>query len=448
MYAEQTPPGAAKNPVIIQGQPGLTQFTTCGIGPIRGLWQMANTLYAVSGSSLYSVTSAGVSTIVGSGIKGIGTVSMADNGTQLCIVNGTQGYIYSGVGGFEPITDPNFNPSTVVTYFDGYFIFTWTGTNQWFISNLLDGTTFTALDFAAVESEPGNTVSIVNQQENLLIFAQKVIETWYDSGDVTFPFARYDGATIERGCIAPYSVVKQDNSVFFLGDDKIAYRLNGIIPVRISTHAIEQEWQKYSTMADAVAFSYTWNGHKFVYFEFPSANTVWGYDIATGLWAERISYASNGMSYGRWRANSYVSCYNKLLIGDNYSGVIGYLDPTVFTEYGNVMPAHLVGPVLNNNRKRMFMPLFELDMQKGVGVTTGQGSDPQVMMDYSDDGGNTFKNRQQWQSFGPIGQSTEQIRMRWRRLGQFRERSMRIIISDPVVRTIISNNVQLTEGTN
>lgn len=445
MYMEVQPSGT-KDQTPIFGVPGLVQFSTCGAGPVRGMWNMAGVLYVVSGGSLYSVSSAGVSALLGGVISGTGNVSMADNGTQLCIVNGTNGYIYSVSGGFQLIIDPNFNPAGTVTFFDNYFVFTHTGTNEFFISESLDGTTYSALAFASAEVSPDLTVSVVNQQENLLIFGQTTIETWYDSGDVNFPFNRYDGATIERGCIAPLTTIKEDNSVFFLGDDLIFYRLNGVVPTRVSTHAIESAWSLYPLQSDATCFSLTWQGHKWVVLTFPSGNATWVYDIATGLWHERISFNQSGSSMMRWRGNAYCTIYNKQLVGDAFTGQIGYLDATTFTEYGNTLQAFMISPVTHSDRHRIFAQRFELDVESGVGLNTGQGSDPQIMLDWSDDGGRSFSSLQLWQSIGKIGAYTQ--RLRWLRLGQFRNRVYRVTISDPVPRNIIANNIDVKLGLN
>lgn len=445
MYLESQPAGS-KDQAPIFSVPGLTQLAICGAGPIRGMWPMAGILYVVSGGNLYSVTRTGAVTLLGGTVTGTGNVSMSDNGTQLCIVNGVEGYIYSVAGGFQLIIDPNFNPANTVTFFDNYFVFSHTNTNQFFISNTLDGTTYSALAFASAEVSPDLVLATVNQQENLLIFGQRTIETWYDSGDINFPFNRYDGATIERGAVAPLSIIKEDNSVFFLGDDLIFYRLNGVVPVRVSTHAIEASWAKYPLQSDATCFSLTWQGHKWVVLTFPSGNATWVYDIATNMWHERISFNSTGSSMLRWRGNAYCNIYGMNLIGDAFTGQIGIMDDTVFTEYGNTLQAYLVAPVIHSDRHRVFMQRFELDVESGVGLTSGQGSDPQIMLDWSDDGGRTFSAQQPWQSAGKIGEYTK--RLRWLRLGQFRNRVFRVTIADPVRRNIIANNADLKAGLN
>jgi hypothetical protein len=443
MYSEKQPQDA-KSLIPVLGVPGLTSFAVCGTGPIRGMHIMNSILYAVSGGTLYSVSSTGTVTSLGSTIAGTGVVSMSDNGTQLCIVSNPYGYIYTVAGGFQAITSTNFNAADIVTFFDDYFVFNWSGTNKFFLSAILDGTTYSGLDFASAEVQPQNVISIVNQQENLLIFCTGHTETWYDSGALSFPFQRYDGATIERGCTGNQSPVKEDNSVFFLGDDLIYYRLNGIIPVRISTHALEYEWSTYSTVQDCFSFSYTYGGHKFIVVTFPTALRTFVYDISTGLWHERESWDQNNRTYKRWRGNCHVQTYGMNLIGDAINGNIGYLDPTNFTEYGNTIPAELISPPIHSDRKRVFHSGFELDIVAGVGLATGQGSNPYIMLDWSDDGGNTYSPVKPWNSMGVIGQFTQ--RLRWLRNGQARQRVYRVRITDPVKRTIMAAHADLSVG--
>lgn len=442
-YVEKEPEDA-KTPVALFGAPGLSKFANVGSGPIRNMHVMNNVLYVVSGGHLYSVSSTGVVTDLGGTILGSGYVPMADNGTQICIVNGIEGYIWSATGGLQIIADPNFHTANSVTFFDNFFAFDWANTNKWFISNSQDGTTYDGTNFASAEVSPDYVLSLLNQQENMLIFGQKTIETWYDAGAINFPFQRVTGATIERGCAAALSPVKEDSSVFFLGDDLVYYRLNGTALVRQSTHAIEAEWQTYSTVSDAYSFSYTFEGHKFICVNFPTANKTWFYDISTDLWHERESWDENNNSFGRWRGTCAIEAYGLVLVGDLYSNNIGSLTSSAYTEFGNTQKMLATSPPLHHDRNRIYVSTLEMDVEAGVGLTTGQGSDPIIYMDYSKDGGRTFNNLQRFNALGKIGAYL--TRVRWLRLGQSRTWVFRIHISDPVKRVIIRAYAQVSEG--
>jgi hypothetical protein len=194
------------------------------------------------------------------------------------------------------ITAPAFQAAATVVYFDGYFVFDAAGTNTWFISGLGDGTQYSTLDRASAQADPDHVLAVVNYHEQLLIFGGKTIEVWYDSGALKFPFQRFDGAFVQRGLAGPLAIVREDNTVLWLGEDLIFYRLDGYRPVRVSTFGTESAWAKYPTAVTASAFVVTIEGHKFIFLTFPSAQVTWCYDISSGtqqpLWHERESWGS------------------------------------------------------------------------------------------------------------------------------------------------------------
>lgn len=425
----------AKNDVALFGSPGVVDFANCGSGPLRGMLEMGGALYALSGPTLYSVTQTGVATAVGGLVSGTGVVSMATNGEQLEIVNGVNGYIYSEDGGFTLITDTEFHTANSVTYIDSFFALDRAGTNEFFLSDSLDGTAYDGTMFASAEWQPDNVVSVLNHLERLNVFGAKSIEIYANTGAANFPFQRIKGAGFEVGIIGPHAKSTDEQSIYMIANDRKSYRIaNGLAP--FSTPAIEQAWQKYPVISDAFSFSFTFNGHRFVVFTFPTINETWVFDKTTNLWHERVSWDVHGQSLGRWRINCVENCYGKVLVGDAYSGKIGYLDGETYTEFGNTIQAELVSPPIHGNGKRVFMPMFELDIETGVGIPSGQGEDPQIMLSISDDGGRTWSDQQPWRSMGRAGQYG--TRLRWDRLGSFQEsRTLKVTISDPVKRVII-----------
>jgi hypothetical protein len=72
-------------------------------------------------------------------------------------------------------------------------------------------------------------------------------------------------------------------------------------------------------------------------------------------------------------------------------------------------------------------------METGIGLTSGQGSIPQVMLQYSRDNGHTWSN-ERWVSAGMIGRYKAEVR--WARLGRAYDFVFKIRISDPVKRCI------------
>ncbi len=448
-FAEQAPRDA-KSQVVVFNAPGTKSFTTGLAGGERGTKVMNGVLYVVAGNRVYSVNSSGTATSLGTINTSTGRVGMAVNRAtvqELIIVDGTDGWIYDTTNGLVKIADADFVTADTVTFQDGYFIVNKAGTSQFFISALDDGTSWSATDFADAEGDPDEVVAVFSDHRELWVFGEETIEVYFNSGATDFPFERIQGAFIERGCAAAHSVAADDNTLFWLGDDGIIYRAAGYTPQRISTHAIEEEIRGFTDLSDAFAFFVTVSGHKFYHISFPNGGVsgrdtaTFVYDAATKLWHERES-----LNLGYWRGSSYAFVYDKHIVGDTFQGRLGELDMDTYDEYGDTMQGILTGPVVDADRRRVFHRRFELDIESGVGDTTGTASDPQVWMDYSDNGGRTYSPRKPFRSMGKIGAYRQ--RLRWLRLGQARNRIYRVTVADAVKRSIIAAHLDPAMGAN
>lgn len=399
--------------------PGLDLFASIAPGqPVRGLHFMdSSVLYAVVGAFLYSIDQGGTATVVG-GIPDSGHVRMADNGTQLAICAGTTGYVLSA-GVLAPPTDlPTVSD---VTYIDSYIVWTIANSDQCIFSAINDATSYDLLDVFSAEGAPDGLLAILNDHLQLLLFGTRTTEIFYDSGDADNPFQRQGNAFIERGIFSRDSAVKIDNGVHFFGDDRIVYRLDGYSPTRISTHAIEYHLRN---VTDAWAFTYTQEGHKF--YCLCTDQGTWCYDMATGAWHERLSTGRDN-----YRVGFSETAWGRPIMGDNETGLLYSPSLDSFTENGDYISMQIDLPTLTASRTRVTMYSFEVYCETGVGLNSGQGSDPQMMLTYSDDGGRTWSN-ELWRSMGLIGEY--KTRCIWRSLGQFRQRQMHLVITDPVRR--------------
>lgn len=430
-------PTDGKEAAFLNLAPGKVLRKSLGAGAVRGQWQFGNYGYAVVGNSLYKVDAFWNATLLGT-VTGSGPVSMVDNGIQLFIAANPDGFIYNAnTGVFGAITDPDFPGAVTVGYIDGYFVFNQPNSQKIWITSLLDGTMIDPLDFASAEGSPDNIVSIIVDHREVWVFGTNSVEVWYDSGGVDFPLSRIQGAFLEIGCQAPYSVAKLDSSLFWLGSDArgngIVYRANGYTGQRVSTHAVEFAIQNYSTISDAIGYTYQQEGHSFYVLIFPTADKTWVYDVSTGMWHERASF-SNG-SFHRDISNCQMNFNNEIIVGDYQTGNLYALDLNTYDDNGAILKWlrswRALGPG-QNNLKRSAQHSLQLDCESGVGLNTGQGSDPQAVLRWSDDGGHTWSNEHN-RSMGKIGEYGR--RVIWRRLGmttKLRDRVYEVSGTDPV----------------
>lgn len=352
--------------------------------------------------------------------------------------------VSSTTSSFTQIMDPNFHGANTVEFFDGYFVYDWPGTNQFYLSGLLDGTSYNGLDFASAEASPDFLIATIQNLQLLFLFCTAHIELWYDAGAADFPFQRYAGGVINYGCISPYTIIKQDGAIFFLGVDKIMYRLQANVPIRISTHEMEHIIVQDPDITSASCFTFVLEGHKMIVLTLAASNRTLVFDISTNKWHERESWDENNISLGRWRGNCAIEAYGKTYIGDAFNGMTSLLDWTVYTELGNTIRGLVHSAPVHFDRQRIFISRAELDVETGVGLVSGQGSDPQIMLRYSQDGARTWSKLQPWRSMGKIGSYLQ--RLRWLRMGVAYQWVFEITITDPVKRTIIAFHVDREVG--
>jgi hypothetical protein len=402
LYPEVIPEGG-KEPAYLQRCPGLDLLNTVGEGPIRGLYTLGNFLYVVSGNEFYKLNANIIAqpfystllaqdggfilledgdnillevqggSVIGL-ISGAGPVSMADNGTQIFIAANPDGYIYNtSTQTFAQITDEDFPGAVTVGYLDGYFVFNEPDSQRIWVTSLLDGTSIDPLDFASAEGSPDGLVSLIIDHREAWLFGTNSVEVWYNSGEADFPLSRIQGAYNEIGCIAPYSVAKMDNSVFWLGADArgqgIVYRANGYQGQRISTHAVEYAIQQYGDMTDATGYTYQQDGHTFYVLNFTNADTTWVFDAATGSWHERAAYR-NG-DFKRHRGNCHTNFQGRPVIGDYQTGRLYAFSLDHYSDAGATqkwLRSWRALPTGQNNLKRSAHHSLQIDCETGVGL--------------------------------------------------------------------------------
>lgn len=421
-----------KNTVTAYGTPGLVLLSAIGASPNRGMYAIGNYIYVVNLGKLWQVNNAGVAVDKGTLLTTTGRVDMADNGTQLMIVDGTYGYIYTiATGVLVQITDADYPGADTVTFNDGYFIVSQPDSGRFWLSATYDGMLWDALDFATAESNPDNTVRVIADHGELILLGEMTTEFWSNTGSLDFPYSR-SGPGVEWGLAARHSVAKFDNSLIWLAKNRMGevqvVRLNGYTPQRVSTTDIETIFNSYSGISDATGFSYLHNGHPFYQINFSSANASWLYDGLSNCWSELKS------GTGRHRSEMASDYLLRTVAADYETGNIYNIDENAYTDNGAMIVSELQTKHVFSNLERYTISELQVDLEAGVGLASGQGEDPQIMLQVSKDGGHTW-GAERWASMGKAGEYAK--RAKWNRLGQARDWTFRLRISDPVKRVVL-----------
>lgn len=435
------------NQTLFSG-PGLSLLATTGTAAAeanRGAQRLDGVPYFVNGGSLYRLES-DLTTLTNLGsITGSGRVHMAENGTQLCILvpgNPSTGYIFTAdPDTLTEITDSDFKangePQSVV-YLDGYFIFT-TDSKKFILSDLNNGLAYDALDFGSAESSPDPVIAAIVFRNQLYIGGSETIEAFQNVGGAGFPFVR-TGLFIDKGIRAPFSIARASNTFMFLGsgqdESPAIWSFAGNVAERVSTTAIDSLLQDLSEddINSVFAWSYSQKGAFFTGFTFPNITLV--YDSVTGRWHDRKSAVNDGFGglvQVRYRVNSLLTAYGRVLVGDSQDGRIGSMEPNTYKEYGFNIIRSVTLQHFQNNMDALFLNSLELTVESGVG--DADTPEPVIGLELSKDGGKTW-GPIRFRKLGREGESRNRII--WRRNGRFaRFFTARLSMSDPVKSVLI-----------
>ncbi len=150
--------------------------------------------------------------------------------------------------------------------------------------------------------------------------------------------------------------------------------------------------------------------------------------MSTGAWAERRS-----LGYDNYRGSCAVQAYGGTVMGDGYTGKLYNPSLDAQTEDGDVIPVEITLPGIQTDRAKSTLYSFELYCETGVG--TSDDPDPQVILQYSKDGGRTFSN----EVARPLGAIGEYLtRCIWRLGVQFRQIQIKLQLPSITRRYVIS----------
>lgn len=459
-YVEISQNEGSKTPRALLGTPGLLNLLTLGTGPIRGDWPLPGGTQAivVSGNQVFMVSIATPATAtsnatlkataIGTLNTSTGPVVIRDNGADgiAVIVDGTNGYVVNiAKQTVTVITDEAWLGATRVAFIDGWLVFN-KPNSQTFYSAPLYWNGVAPIDatfFALKDSSTDNLVTFIEDKRELWLVGERTTEVWYDAGQSegqSFPFSRLQGVTMQRGCSAAQSIARVGDSLVWLGQNEqgqnAVMRTMGYEIQDVSTIAVNHAIASYPVISDAIAYSYQEDEHLFYVLTFPTADATWVWDATTKMWHERLSYDPVAAQFHRHRSNCHMNFAGMNLVGDYQNGNLYQMTRSVYTDNGAPLVCWRRTPHVwdQDNRERVFFERLQIEFTPGVGLQTGQGSNPQVMVRWSDDGGQTWSN-EHWKSIGLVGQT--KYRAIWRRMGAARDRVYEAKFSDPVPRDVV-----------
>lgn len=446
-YPEIIEASSGKNKQALYPTPGrelLGSAPVVGVG--RALFVQNDRAFAVIGDKFVEIFPTGLFSVLGTlpnmlgeaYIRGSGTVSdqvAVCSGGQLFVFN-TSTNVFSGpVAGL--VCD-------MLEYLDGFFIALNRADSAIRISNSGDALTWDVLQFR-VRNRAGDkwqAVHVVHGE--IWLIGSQSYEVWNNTGTSPFPFNPIPGVFFQEGTRYPESVVHVGESILWLtasedGIGKVVVS-NQYAPQRISNHSLEYAVQQFAlnggSLNSAKGLVYQENGHDFYILRIDGMETSWVLDVTTMQWHERAEW--DGVQFTPWAITDIGQSFGRLLALHYQNSNVYYVGTGL--DDGSVIRRVRRAPHVHNEKKNVRYAQFELDMQTGIGLQSGQGSNPEVMLRFSDDGGMTYGSEIKC-SAGAAGKYSQ--RVWWHRLGAGRDRVFEVSVSDPVPWRLVNAYLEL-----
>jgi hypothetical protein len=322
--------------------------------------------------------------------------------------------------------------------------------NVWF-SDIDDASSWPALNVFQAETYPDNIVAFSKKDGELWLMGEQSYEVRRVDSDPNNPYSLVGGSANEIGCGAKYSLSSIADNVFWLGSSRagqnIVYMSNGYSQRRISNHAIEWELDKHKdATGTAFGLTYQQEGHTFYILTIPSSDKTFVYDLASNMWHERSTRDALKNIDHQWAVTHCAFAYGRVLCGNGEAPLLMELKLDKYDEWDSrpIVNLHR-SPVYYEDYQELFHDHFQVDCETGVGLQLGQGSNPQMMMRYSDDSGHTWSS-EIWEPMGRIGQYRTSVEF-WQ-LGMTSFRVYEVSISDPVKVILIGARLDYTKSLN
>lgn len=430
-YVEAAPQG--REPAPVYGTPGRRALTAALSIGCRGLHVMAERLFSVMGTQLYEVFSNGATHALGA-IDAGGQIDAANDGTNLVIVNPDTGsiWVYTDNAGLLKVTDPGARLAASVCWLDEYFVFSEKDTDVFFISNLADPLHYDALNYASAEWRPDMLARVTVIEKNVYMLGTESIEAWYNTGaTASFVFSPRPDVHIPVGVAGRFCAVATNQALYFLANDLTVRRLDGLVPTRISTTAIERRIRGapelnlvgWTDPSQTIVTEHVWRGHLFIVFSNPDGCVV--FDQSTQLWHERQTDGRDG-----WGAASYAYAFEQHVVGDPLGDKLYTLQPDAYDDAGLPLIMDCTYPFLYQGGLAFIVNQVELILDTGRAAL---GNSPIVEITRSPNG-YLWKN---WRSHSLGQQGQYGLRVSFTGFGRYRAVAFRVRISDPVPRALL-----------
>jgi hypothetical protein len=271
--------------------------------------------------------------------------------------------------------------------------------------------------FSAYTSSDAIT-AISAQGANLFVFGRKTVEIWQrGSGEYETWLLQSYTTNASNGLQSPYTLAGVGTTLFYLGSgESFAKGIMMVSGNSVAYEKISDDWMDRKLLAEdtdsAFAYSYAEGNHQFYVLNLVRSGQCWVYDLSTREWAQRCSRERLSGEEVAWRPQAMIWFRNGFHAFANDGCMYSFSQDYYWEDFANTgsrlpMVRHRQGAVLVNDEKRFL--LEELAVECNVGTWDDYSETPEILLQVSRDGGNTFGNVKRC-SLGRTGEYSHRVR--------------------------------------
>jgi hypothetical protein len=316
------------------------------------------------------------------------------------------------------VTDPDLGVVLDFCWVDGYFMTT-DGSNL-VVTELTDPTQVNPLKYGSSEVDPDPVVALIKLRNEVYALNSNTIEVFDNVGGEVFPFARIDGAQVQKGVLGTHACCIFIDRIAFLGGGRneapSIYVGAAATTEKLSTQEIDDILLQYTEAQLALVKLEARNdkNHQHLYVHLPDQTLVYDASasqaLQTPVWFILVSTLSG---LAKYRARNMVWVYDRWMVGDPQSNNIGYLVQDTGHHWGQQVRWEFGTLIVYNESNGAIFNEMELVSLTGSVVL---GKNPQISTSYSLDG-QTY-SQEKFISVGTIG--NRQKRLAWFQQGHMR----------------------------
>lgn len=369
---------------------GISRFdlgspSVSGRGRASILWN--GVAYWVIGSQLCIIKETGEVTAIGYVADDGLDAQMVYSFDRLAIASARSLY-YLKDGVLSLVTDLDLGPVISLEWMDGYF--TTTDGISIVVTELNDPAAVDPLKYGSSEADPDPIVRLIKIRQELLAVNRNTIETFNDVGGANFPFARNNGAIIEKGAVGTHMVCRFDQVVAFVGGGKnepcSVYLGSGGNATKVATREIEDILATYTEAELSVGTAEYRMHRKHQDLVISLSRHTLVYDAAASLVMDTPVwyFLSSSIDFdGPLQGRHFLFAYNRWLMDDLIGPRIGELRSDIFTQYGIEVGWRFDTVLVFNDTNSAIVNSLELT---GVPGRAELGTDPSCFLSWTQDG--------------------------------------------------------------